>query len=146
MTDRQILLVKHSWSYVASQRDDVCKSLKKNLAFLCPEIKSVIKKLDREKRMAGLMVSVNQLVVALPDLQKAEKEFLLMLAEYADAGISKSYYDSAVIAFLMTLEKKIGRNWTQEMRDSWIFIFVTMHQQILRQLQLSSVVKKGTIL
>jgi hemoglobin-like flavoprotein len=142
MTEKQVLLVKHSWSYVTGQLDDLYPIFNKKLGHLCPELKPLLKRLNKEKRLAIIMTAINHMVAALPDLQKAEKQLLLALAEYSDLDISRSYYESALIAFLMTLEKKLGKNWTEEIRDAWIFIFASMHQHLLRQLQLPAVLSR----
>jgi hypothetical protein len=139
MTEKHVLLVKLSWSYVAGQHDDLCPVFSKKLIQLCPELKSLIKRLNKENRLPVFMMSVHQLVTALPDLVKTEKHLLLLFAEYSDLEISRTYYDCALIAFLMSLEKKLGRNWSPEMRESWIFIFATAHQHLLRQIQLPAV-------
>jgi hypothetical protein len=145
MTEKQILLVKHSWSYVSGQLDDLCPLLSKKFILLCPESKPMIRRLTKENRLHDFMMTVNHLVIALPDLAKAEKQFLLLLAAYSDLEISRNYYDSALIAFLMMLEKKLGRNWSLEIRDSWVFVFASVHQHLLRQLQLPSVLLEGSI-
>jgi hypothetical protein len=144
MTEKQILLVKHSWSYVSGQLDDLCPLFGKKFVLLCPESKPTIKRLTKENRLHDLMMTVNHLVIALPDLVKAEKQLLLLLAAYSDLEISRNYYDSALIAFLMTLEKKLGKNWTLEIRDSWIFVFASVHQHLLRQLRMPAVLLEGS--
>jgi hypothetical protein len=139
MTEKHVLLVKHSWSYVAGQPDELCAVFSKKLLHLCPELKPLIKRLNKENRLPAFMMVINQLVVALPDLLKTERHLLTLFAEYSDLEIPRDYYDSGLIAFLMALEKKLGKNWTSEMRESWIFIFSSVHQHLLRQLQLPAV-------
>jgi hemoglobin-like flavoprotein len=138
MNEKQVLLVKHSWSYVAGELDDVSNIFFRKMMQLAPELKPQLKKLHQEKRLSGIMTTMNHLVASLPEFKKAEKEVLILLAEYADSGISKHNYDTALIAFLTTLEKKLGDKWNTEMRDSWISIFISIHQYFIRKLEMPS--------
>jgi hemoglobin-like flavoprotein len=134
MTDKQVLLVKHSWSYVASQLDQVSSLFVKKLLQLHPDLKSTLKSI-RPDALPKLMQTVHHLVASLPDFKKAEKELLLLTAEYSNQGITKDIYDSILICFLITLEKKIGKNWSAEIREAWIFVLASTHMHLISQLQ-----------
>jgi hypothetical protein len=56
---------------------------------------------------------------------------------YSDRGITRAFYDSLLVAFLISLEKKIGRRWTAEIREAWIFTFASVHMHLIGQLQLT---------
>jgi len=123
---------------MAGQLDDVSNTFFKKIILLAPELKPLLKRYQHEKKLSGIMTTVNHLVASLPEFKKAEKEVLTLLAEYSDSGISKSNYDAALIAFLMTMEKKLGGKWNIEIRDSWIYIFVSIHQYFIRKLETPS--------
>ncbi len=132
MTEKQVLIVKHSWSYVANQLDDTSALFCKNLFRLLPDLKPILKKRDQEKGANEIMDTVNRIVTTLPDFSKVEKEIRIMQTEYANLGITPSDYDSALFAFLMTLEKKTSKIWSNEARDSWVFAFASVRQYLIR--------------
>lgn len=137
MTEKQILLVKHSWSYVTGHLEDVSALYCKKLAKLMPEFRSLIPDPGKNPEGTHLIIStINQLVSAIPDFQKAEKDILILLTAYADKGITRTDYDSALIAFLFTMEKKLGKKWTNETREAWIFAFSALHQHFISLLQI----------
>lgn len=134
MTEKQILLVKHSWSYLASQLEETAAVFSKKLMQVMPELKSLFKKTEAEA-FHEVMITVNQLVYALPDVRKAEEEILRLIEKFSRRGMSSTEYDGALIAFLLTLEKKLGKSWTQELRESWVFILASVRRHLSKQLQ-----------
>jgi hemoglobin-like flavoprotein len=130
MTEKQVLIVKHSWSYVANQLDDTNALFCKNLLRLLPDIKPILEKRKQEKGAIEIMGTVNRIVATLPDFSKVETEIRMMQKEFENLGITRSGYDSALSAFLMTLEKKTSKIWSLETRDSWVFVFASITQHI----------------
>ena len=130
MTEKQVLIVKHSWSYVANQLDDANELFIKNLLHLLPHLKSILKKRNQESGSNEIMEIINHIVIALPDFSKVENEIRSMQIEYANLGVTPSDYDSALFAFLTTLEKKAAKAWNSEAHDSWVFVFATLKQYI----------------
>jgi hemoglobin-like flavoprotein len=130
MTEKQVLIVKHSWSYVANQLDDTNALFCKNLLRLLPDIKPILEKRTQEKGANEIMYIVNRIVTTLPDFSKVETEIRMMQKEFETLGITRSDYDSALSAFLMTLEKNTYKIWSLETRDSWVFVFASITQHI----------------
>jgi hemoglobin-like flavoprotein len=146
MTEKQILLVKHSWSYVASHLDDLVGTFGKKVAQVSPELKPLLKRVNDENGLHSILTTINQVVATLPEFNKAEQQVLLLLAAYAGKGISRENYDAVLIAFLLTLEKKLGKHWSAEIRESWIYCFASIHHHFIRQLQLASTLLPGRAL
>ncbi|MFM9837459.1 MAG: hypothetical protein ACKVOQ_04300 [Cyclobacteriaceae bacterium] len=130
MTEKQVLIVKHSWSYVANQLDDTNVLFCKNLLRLLPDLKPILKKREQEKSASEIMSTINRIVTSLPDFSKVETEIRTIQMEYASLGMTPSDYDSAMFAFLITLEKKTTKVWSNEARDSWVFVFASIKQYI----------------
>jgi hemoglobin-like flavoprotein len=117
---------------VANQLDDTNALFCKNLLRLLPDLKSILKKRNQEKGASEIMGTVNRIVTTLPDFSKVEMEIRMIQREFEDLGITRSDYDSALFAFLMTLEKKTPKIWSNEARESWIFAFASIHQHLSR--------------
>lgn len=130
MTERQMLIVKHSWSYVANQLDDTHALFIKNLLHLLPHLEPILKKINQERESNEIMEIINHLVITLPDFSKVENEIRTVLIEYTDLGITPSGYDSALLAFLMTLEEKAPNVWSNEAREAWVFAFASANQYL----------------
>lgn len=130
MNEKQILLVKNSWNHVVNQLDEANALFIKNLVRLSPSLKPIFKKVNQESRSCEIMETINHIVATLPHFSKAENEIRNMQREYANLGITPSDYDSALFAFLMTLEKKSAKEWCSDTRDSWTFTFASVKQYI----------------
>jgi hemoglobin-like flavoprotein len=139
MTEKQILLVKHSWSYIAGQADEMALVFANNLILLDPGLKPLTQQLITENKLTDMMMTVNYFVAALPDLQKAENKVLDLIAKYSTLELSEKYYDIAWLAFLQSLHKKLGDTWDQEIHDAWITGLTSMHKYLLDHNKLSSV-------
>jgi hemoglobin-like flavoprotein len=133
MNEKQVLIVKHSWSCVVNQLDETNALFCKNLLRLLPDIKPILKKRNKEKGVNEIKGAVNRIVTTLPDFSKVETETRMMQKEFQDLGITRSNYETALFAFLMTLEKKTSKIWCNEASDSWVFVFASIAQHIRRQ-------------
>jgi hemoglobin-like flavoprotein len=133
MTERQVLLVKHSWSYQTGQLENLSTLFTKKLLALNPELKLMMRRTVGESGAYSLMIVLNQVVASLPNLPKAHQSIQLIVAQYAALGITRADYENALIAFLLVLEKRLGKNWTDETREAWIFIFSSLYHQASRQ-------------
>lgn len=133
MTEKHVLLVKHSWSYVAGELDALGALFMKNLIRLRPEHKPIFRKLDNEKGITVLMQTIHHLVASLPSIPKAEKDLKSLLTEYSGFSLDRSHYDDALIAFLMTVEKKLGKRWNSEMCEAWVFLFAYTYQHVVHR-------------
>jgi hemoglobin-like flavoprotein len=136
MTEKQILLVKHSWSYLAGQVDELAIVLARNIILLDPSLKSLIQQLAVEKKLNDVLATVNDFVASLPDLNKAQPKTLHLISNYSNLNITKKNYDIAVLAFLQSLHKMLGATWDQEIHDAWITALTSMHKHLLDHLQL----------
>jgi hypothetical protein len=67
---------------------------------------------------------IHGIVAGLPEFSKAEIQ--KMQVQYAILGIMPSDYDTALFAFLMTLEKKAYKTWSNDSRESWVFVFASI--------------------
>jgi hemoglobin-like flavoprotein len=132
MTEKQVLLVKHSWSYQTGQLETLGTLFTKKLIALNPELKVTLKRTVGELRTHSLMLALNQIVAALPNLRKAHQNIQQIVTEYAALGMTRADYENALIAFLLALEKRLGKNWNGEMREAWIFIFSSLYHQVSR--------------
>jgi hypothetical protein len=128
MNERQVLIVKHSWSYVASRLDDTQTLFIKNLCRLLPNLKPTQAKRNGEDKSGEIIRVIHRIVATLPTF--SDIEIQKMQTEYASLGIAPADYDSALFAFLMTLEKKASKTWNDEARESWVFVFASMRQHV----------------
>jgi hemoglobin-like flavoprotein len=128
MNEKQVLIVKHSWSYVSNRLDDTQALFIKNLYRLLPDIKPTQTKRNGEDKSDEIIRVIHRIVATLPTFSDIDMQ--KMKTEYASLGIAPADYDSALFAFLMTLEKKASKTWNDEVRESWVFVFASMRQHI----------------
>jgi hemoglobin-like flavoprotein len=141
MTEKQILLVKHSWSYLAGQLDDVTIVFAKNIIALDPTLKPLTQQLTIENKLREVLITVNDFVACLPNFERAEKKVLLLITNFSNFNVTRKSYDIAILAFLQALHKMLGETWDQEIHDAWLTALTSMQKHLLDQ-QLSSVTSK----
>jgi hypothetical protein len=124
MTEKQVLLIKYSWSYVADKEDELANMFRKKIGQITPSLKPAFRSSD-----AGalpIIRLIHHLVSDLPDAIKAETRLGALWKEYELAGISRSHDENALIALLLVLEKKLGKRWSMEIKEAWIFVFTSL--------------------
>jgi hypothetical protein len=132
MTEKQILLVRQSWEQVAGQREKTAALFSKKLELVTGQ-RLPLKKVWPEA-FYDIIVTLHHLVISLPEVHKAENTIMHLLQRCKREGMTAADYNNALVAFLLTLEKKLGRNWSPEVRDSWVFVLASTYHQLTRKL------------
>jgi hemoglobin-like flavoprotein len=131
MNEKQILLIKHSWSYAAGNAERVNQNMFKHLSQLEPETKSVF---DSSARLNSQQFSsiINLIVLKFQKPAELCKDLKALAEKHPELQLMAMYYDSLVIAFLMTMKKMLGDVWTNEVSDAWAMAFATINHNINR--------------
>ena len=141
MDEKQILVVKHSWSYVVGHKEEFCDSLCKHIIFLEAELAPLITTLKSDDKIAGIIDTIHTIVLSLPDFRQAEKEVLTFAAECSHKSITQEVYETGVVALIMTLEKKVT-NWDPEFSEAWIFLFASLHLHFIEKLKVDPMLER----
>jgi hypothetical protein len=126
MDEKRVILIKHSWSYVVSDRSGFGSLLCKMIINLSADLKPIVRQLRAEHQIQNILETLDKIVLSLPDFSTTEPEVITFVARYSEKRITNENYELGVIALLMCLQKKV-RSWTPEFHEAWIFLFASIH-------------------
>lgn len=119
MTQKQIELVKSTWSVVAAMDHVVVGGLFYNRLFeIAPQVKSMFHN-PISGQSKKLLAMVNYVIIKLDRLDDILGEVAKLAQRHTGYGVKPSHYAIVGEALLWTLEQGLGDKWNEETRDSW---------------------------
>src|SRR5436190_9443157 len=91
MTDRQILLVKNTWSYVVVKSDEAGQLFYERLFEIAPEVKPMFKG-DMKEQSRKLMNMITMIVSKLQKLDEIIHEVRSLAQRHNKYGVKPEYY------------------------------------------------------
>ena len=119
MTQRQIELVKSSWISVAVMDHVVVGGLFYNRLFeIAPQLKSMFHNPIPEQSKK-LLAMINNVIAKLDKLDDIVDEVAKLGRKHIHYGVQPEHYAIVGSALLWTLEKGMGENWNEEVKNAW---------------------------
>jgi len=131
MTQKQIELVKSSWSIISTIDPLVVGGLFYNRLF---EIEPETKKLFREsiaERSKTLMATLSYIVSKLDKLEDIIGEVHKLAQRHTTYGVKPEHYIIAGDILIWTLEQGLGKNWNQELQEAWIECYTILSNAMI---------------
>lgn len=116
MDERQILLVKVSWSNLYKRPELFETVLLKQFKNLCPQLHLN----GNEKLFKGLGNLINLLVLNIHSFQNIYQQLDAEVKVFEKLGFDREGFNSLVLAFLLTLERIQGNAWNVETKSAWV--------------------------
>jgi hemoglobin-like flavoprotein len=119
MTERQIQLVKESWSHVAPISDVAADLFYNRLFEVAPGVRPLFK---GDMRMQGhkLMGMLSMVVSKLDSLETLMDEIKGLAQRHNKYGAHPAHYQVVGECLIWTLAKGLGEKWNKEIEESWI--------------------------
>lgn len=131
MTTKQIGLIKSSWSLVAAIDPQTVGSLFYNRLFeIAPEVKPMFRgpMPEQSKKLLAMLAYV---INKLDRLENIIDEVAKLAQRHAAYGVKDEHYAVVGEALLWTLEKGLGDEWNEELKQAWIVCYVTLSTAML---------------
>ena len=122
MTERQILLVKNSWSYVIVKSEEAGQLFYYRLFEIAPEVKHMFKG-DIKEQSKKLMNMVTLIVTKLQKLDEIINEVKLLAQRHGKYGVKPEYYKIVGAALIWTLKEGLQEKWTPETEEAWVKVY-----------------------
>ena len=119
MIQRQIELVKSTWSAVAAMDHVVVGGLFYNRLFeIAPQLKSMFHNPipEQSKKLLAMM---NYVIAKLDKLDDIVDEVAKLGRRHIQYGVQAEHYAIVGNALLWTLERGLGDNWNEEVKNAW---------------------------
>jgi hemoglobin-like flavoprotein len=122
MTERQILLVKNSWSYIIVNSEEAGQLFYERLFEVAPGVKHLFKG-DHKEQARKLMNMVTMIVIKIQKLDDMMNEIKLLAQRHGKYGAEPAHYAVVGECLLWTLEKGLGDKWNAETAEAWAEIY-----------------------
>lgn len=120
MTQKQIELVKASWTLVSAIDPVVVGDLFYNRLFeIAPQVKHMFRS-PMPEQSKKLIAMIGYVIVKLDKLEDIIGEVAKLAQRHASYGVKPEHYTIVGTALIWTLEKGLGENWNEEVKDAWI--------------------------
>ncbi len=118
MNTDQIKLVQNSFEKVRPISETAAKLFYKRLFELKPSFKSLFKG-DMKTQGIMLMKMLDYVVTGLDEPDKIVPAIKDLGKRHVGYGVKEEYYETIGEALLWTLEKGIGEDFTQDVKEAW---------------------------
>jgi hemoglobin-like flavoprotein len=119
MTQKQIELVRSTWSLVVALDPVVVGGLFYNRLFeIAPQVKPMFRN-PMPEQSKKLLAMINYVINKLDKLEDILDEVAKLAQRHVSYGVKPGHYAVVGQALLWTLEKGLGENWNEEIKDAW---------------------------
>lgn len=131
MDERQILLVKVSWSNLYKRPELFEAVLLKQFRNLCPQFNLG----SNHKPFKGICHLINLMVLNIHSFQSVFAPLDAEVKIFEERGFDKEVFNSLVLAFLLTLEKIQGNAWNVEIKSAWVMAIASFSYKYSEMLE-----------
>ncbi|HMK24755.1 MAG TPA: globin domain-containing protein [Chitinophagaceae bacterium] len=119
MTQKQIALVKSTWSTVAAMDPVTVGELFYSRLFdIAPQLRPMFHS-PRPEQSKKLMAMINYVISKLDKLEDILHEVAKLAQRHVNYGVEPGHYILVGGALLWTLEKGLAENWNEEIKEAW---------------------------
>lgn len=122
MTDRQILLVKNSWSYVIVNGEEAGQLFYSRLFEVAPSVRHLFKS-DAKEQARKLMNMVTLIVTKLQKLDEIMNDVKSLAQRHIKYGAEPAHYAVVGECLLWTLQQGLGSKWSTETEEAWKAVY-----------------------
>ena len=137
MTERQILLVKNSWSYIVVDSEGAGQLFYNRLFEVAPGIKHMFTT-DPKEQARKLMNMVTLIVTKLQKLDEILSEIKNLASRHGKYGAKPEHYAVVGECLLWTLEKGLGEKWNNETKEAWVNVYGVLAEAMITNQQVSA--------
>ncbi len=126
MNQEQIKLVKQSWKLFRNIEPSKVGDLFYSKLFADnPQLRKMFPK-DMDQQYTKLIDMITVIVVRLDHLNTLTGEISTMAQRHNDYGVKPEHYILVGNALLWTLEKGLGKDWTDKTKEAWSSCYTTL--------------------
>jgi len=122
MTDRNILIIKTTWSYTITQPELTGELFYEKLFELNPSLKLMFPS-NMEQQVKKLIDMITYMVTHLQTMEGIQKDIDAMAVRHAGYGVRKEHYQNVGDALIWVLENRLEDLWSDESRIAWTNLY-----------------------
>ena len=125
MNTHQIELVQTSFAKVRPIASQAAETFYERLFEIAPTYRALFKN-DLKKQGAMLMSTLGLAVDSLNDLDAILPAVRSLGQRHANYGVTAEHYQPVAEAFLWTLDRYLGAEFTPELKEAWVQAYMTL--------------------
>jgi len=120
VTTTDIALIKKSWIDVRKIKPEILGDVfYTKLFYDNPELRKMFPQ-EMEEQNKKLIDMLNVIIERLENLNELKGEIIAVAKRHVDYGVKTEHYNMVGAALLWTLQKALGKDWTEELKTAWI--------------------------
>lgn len=134
MTDRQMLAIKISWSYIVQDSVGAALLFYDKLFELNPALRSLFRN-DRELQARKLVAMLTMIVSRLQVIEEVADEISALGRRHVGYGVRPEDYPVVGQALIWMLEQRLEHHWTPETREAWELMYRQLSARMIQVTQ-----------
>lgn len=122
MTERNILIVKTSWSQVIAQPENPAVMFYDQLFTVAPCLKNMFQS-DMESQISKLTDMITYMVTKLQKMDDIQSEISALAKRHAKYGTRPEHYQIVGEVLISTLKQSLGNSWDEQTREAWTELY-----------------------
>ncbi len=132
MTGEQIIIIKKSWRIFRSMNPNtVGDAFYSKLFADTPALRKMFPQ-GMNDQYQKLLDMLNAIVGRLDRLDQLSEEIVAMAQRHVGYGVIPAHYKLVGDALLWTLEKGLGADWNEEVKNAWISCYSLLSDTMIR--------------
>ena len=120
LTKNETALIKKSWGLLRKIDPIVLGDVfYSKLFFDNPELRKMFPE-DMEGQYRKLLDMLNTIIERLEKIDELKGDIVPMAKRHEGYGVKPEHYSAVGIALIWTLQKRLGTEWTDEVRSAWV--------------------------
>jgi nitric oxide dioxygenase len=121
-----IALIKKSWINVRKIKPEILGDVfYTKLFYDHPELRKMFPQ-EMEEQNIKLIDMLNIIIERLEELDELKDEIIAVAKRHVDYGVKTQHYSMVAIALIWTLQKALGKDWTDELKSAWINCYTVL--------------------
>jgi hemoglobin-like flavoprotein len=136
MTSEQILLVKKTWRVFRGINPATVGDLFYSKLFTDnPALRKMFPK-DMQQQYQKLIDMLNAVVMRIEKLDDLNEDIAAMAQRHVQYGVRPAHYKLIGIALLWTLQKGLGSDWNEEVKNAWATCYKILADTMIKSTSL----------
>ena len=131
MTERQILLVKNSWSYVVTNSEEAGQLFYSRLFEVAPGVKHMFTT-DPKEQARKLMNMITLIVTKLQNLDEIMDGVKSLAQRHGKYGAQVEHYVVVGECLIWTLQQGLGDRWNSETEEAWTTVYGVLSSAMIK--------------
>lgn len=141
MTERTVLVVKTSWSFLVPHADEAGALFYQTLFDLDPSLRALFKP-DLRHQAKKLTDMLTFIVSKLQTLADLETQIAGLARRHGRYGVRPEHYQTVGQALLLTLQAGLTDRWNDETRQAWTEVYSLLASAMLAATDKTSLIEE----